>query len=215
MSDLLAAICILAIPEGQRLVMSAMSDYRVVFEESFRFEELISSLRLPEVDSNALTGNATHTSEDDGAWDARTSSMVLINALTNGPDSLEERILLREEFSRRGLNEVIVVSAGILSQCHPPFTVCQTLRYIRPPESLVTQLDVYTEEKFEDEEEMRERASRLFHADDGHNASEMFSAFEELVALTRSHAEDYDMVVRIVRSLIPLFQRQSERYGSR
>jgi diaphanous 1 len=109
-SDLLAAICILAIPEGQKMVMAAMSDYRVVFEESFRFEELISLLRLPEVDSNDLTGNAIHSSEDDSTWDARTSSMVLINALTNGPESLEERILLREEFSRRGLNEVIVVS---------------------------------------------------------------------------------------------------------
>ena len=110
MSDLLAAICILAIPEGHKIVMAAMSDYRIVFEESFRFEELISSLRLPEVDPNDFTGTA-YTSEDDGAWDARTSSMVLINALTNGPESLEERILLREEFSRRGLNEVIVVSA--------------------------------------------------------------------------------------------------------
>lgn len=37
----------------------------------------------------------------------------------------------------------------------------QTLRYIKPPESLVTQLDVYTEEKFEDEEDMRERARNL------------------------------------------------------
>lgn len=112
-SDLLAAICILAIPEGQKMVMSAMSDYRVVFEESFRFEELISSLRLPEADPNDPTGSTTHPSEDDGAWDARTSSMILINALTNGPESLEERILLREEFSRRGLNEVIVVSATV------------------------------------------------------------------------------------------------------
>ena len=115
MSDLLAAICILAIPEGQKMVLAAMSDYRVVFEESFRFEELISSLRLPEVYPNDFTGNANHPSEDDGTWDARTSSMVLINALTNGPDSLEERILLREEFSRRGLNEIIVVSARSLS----------------------------------------------------------------------------------------------------
>jgi len=114
-SDLLAAICILAIPEGQKMVMAALSDYRVVFEESFRFEELISSLRLPEVYPNDFTGNANNPSEDDGTWDARTSSMVLINALTNGPDSLEERILLREEFSRRGLNEVIVVSARSLS----------------------------------------------------------------------------------------------------
>ena len=97
------------------MVMAAMSDYRVVFEESFRFEELISSLRLHEVDPNDLTGNTSHASEDDGAWDARTSSMILINALTNGPESLEERILLREEFSRRGLNEVVVVSAKFLS----------------------------------------------------------------------------------------------------
>jgi diaphanous 1 len=214
-SDLLAAICILAIPEGHKMVIAAMSDYRVVFEESFRFEELIASLRLPEVDPNEFTGNVVYPSEDDGTWDARTSSMVLINALTNGPESLEERILLREEFSRRGLNEVIVVSA----RCPLPFcyllTVHQTLRYIRPPESLITQLDVYTEEKFEDEEDMRERASRLFYAGDQHNTSEMSSAVEELVALTASHIEDYDKVVRIVRALIPLFQKQGERYGSR
>jgi diaphanous 1 len=111
-SDLLAAICILAIPEGHKMVMAAMSDYRIVFEESFRFEELISSLRLPEADPNDFSGRDTHSSEDDGAWDARTSSMVLVNALTNGPESPEERILLREEFSRRGLNEVIVVSVN-------------------------------------------------------------------------------------------------------
>ena len=114
MSDLLAAICILAIPEGHKMVMAAMSDYRIVFEESFRFEELISSLRLPEADQNDFTASGTHSSEDDGALDARTSSMVLINALTNGPESLEERILLREEFSRRGLNEIIVVSVNCL-----------------------------------------------------------------------------------------------------
>jgi diaphanous 1 len=213
-SDLLAAICILAIPEGHKTVMAAMSDYRIVFEESFRFEELMSSLRLPEVDPNDFTGT-THPSEDDGAWDARTSSMVLINALTNGPESLEERILLREEFSRRGLNEVIVVSAKYSSQLYYTLTVCQTLRYIRPPEGLITQLDVYTEEKFEDEEDMRERASHHFYADDRHNASEISSIFEELVTLTRAHTEDYDEVIRIIRTLISLFQRQSERYGSR
>jgi diaphanous 1 len=100
------------------MVMAAMSDYRVVFEEAFRFEELISSLRLPEIDPNESVGSAAHPSEDDGSWEARTASMVLINALTNGPESLEERILLREEFSRRGLNEVIVVSAMCSSPCY-------------------------------------------------------------------------------------------------
>lgn len=119
MSDLLAAICVLAIPEGHKMVIAAMSDYRVVFEEAFRFEELISSLRLPEVDPNDFVGSAAHPSEDDGSWEARAASMVLINALTNGPESLEERILLREEFSRRGLNEAIVVSV----RCAHHYTV--------------------------------------------------------------------------------------------
>ena len=213
-SDLLAAICILAIPEGHKMVMAAMSDYRIVFEESFRFEELISSLRLPEVDPNDFTGTA-HPSEDGGAWDARTSSMVLINALTNGPESLEERILLREEFSRRGLNEVIVVSANCTSQLYNSLTLRQTLRYIRPPEGLITQLDVYTEEKFEDEEDMRERASHLFYADDRPNVSEISSVLEELVTLTRADAEEYHKVIKIFKILISLFQRQSERYESR
>lgn len=213
MSDLLAAICILAIPEGHKMVMAAMSDYRIVFEESFRFEELISSLRLPEVDPDDFTGN-THPLEDDGAWDARTSSMVLVNALTNGPESLEERMLLREEFSRRGLNEVIVVSTKHSSQLYYPLTVPQTLRYIRPPEGLITQLDVYTEEKFEDEEDMRERASHLFYANDRHNVSEMSSVFEELDTLTRAHTEDHHQVIKIIRILISFLQRQIERYGS-
>jgi len=93
--------------------------------------------------------------------------------------------------------------------------VPQTLRYIRPPESLITQLDVYTEEKFEDEEDMRERAANLFHADNISGASEISSALEELVVLTRSHPDDYDKVVTIIRALVPLFQRESERYVSR
>ena len=215
MSDLLAAICILAIPEGHKMVMAAMSDYRIVFEESFRFEGLISSLRLPEDDPNDFTGSGTHPLEDDGAWDARTSSMVLINALTNGPESLEERILLREEFSRRGLNEVIVVSVNCLSRCHCPLTVYQTLRYIRPPEGLITQLDVYTEEKFEDEEDMRERASHLFYAGDRHNDSEISSILDELITVTGTHTEDYYNVIRIIRMMISFFQRLDERYGSR
>jgi diaphanous 1 len=214
-SDLLAAICILAIPEGHKMVMASMSDYRIVFEESFRFEELISSLRLPEADPNDFTGSGAHSSEDDGAWDARTSSMVLINALTNGPESLEERILLREEFSRRGLNEVIVVSVDCLSQFHCLLTVCQTLRYIRPPEELITQLDVYTEEKFEDEEDMRERASHLFHAGDRHNGSEISSILDELIAVTGTHTEDYFNVIGITKIMISFFQRLDERYGSR
>ena len=40
------------------------------------------------------------------------------------------------------------------------------MRYIRPPEVVVTQIDVYTEEKFEDEEELRERTRSVFKGRD-------------------------------------------------
>lgn len=96
-----------------------MSDYRIAFEEAFRFEELIQSLRLPEEDPNAELigagggGISVGGTEDDGVWEARTASLVLVNALTNCPESLEERVMLREEFGRRGLNEVIVVRAPL------------------------------------------------------------------------------------------------------
>jgi Diaphanous FH3 Domain len=95
-----------------------------------------------------------------------------------------------------------------------PLTLHQTLRYIRPPESLITQLDVYTEEKFEDEEDMRERVSNIFQAGDRYKTSELASTFEELVALTRSRTEEHDKMVRVLKALIPLFQPQSEKYGS-
>ena len=105
-SEVLAAICLLSLNQGHRLVLSALSDFTIAFDEAFRFEGLISSLRLP--DENDEDTSAIGT-EEEGAWEARTATLALINALTNSPDSLEDRIQLREEFSRRGLNEVIVV----------------------------------------------------------------------------------------------------------
>jgi len=86
-----------------------MSDFRIAFEENFRFETLIASLRLPDVDIDETDNGVSFSNEEEGVWEARTASMALINALANCPESLEERIMLREEFGRRGLNEVIVV----------------------------------------------------------------------------------------------------------
>lgn len=88
-----------------------MADYRVEFEEAFRFQELIASMRLPDaMDDEESISESGYGNEEEGVWEARTASMALVNALTNCPESLEDRVLLREEFSRRGLNEVIVVS---------------------------------------------------------------------------------------------------------
>lgn len=108
-SELLAAICVLSLAEGHKSVLAAMSDYRVAYEEPFRFESLILSLRLPDV-GGASEDEDVIPHEEEGVWEARTASMALVNALTNCPESLEDRVMLREEFGRRGLNEAIVVS---------------------------------------------------------------------------------------------------------
>ena len=117
-SDVLAAICYVSPTDGHKAVVSALSDYRVEYNEKFRFEELIGSIRLPELSQEDGQLDAQgHSNDEEGVWEARTASMALINAITNFPDSLEERILLREEFTRRGLNEVLVVSGSTSSAC--------------------------------------------------------------------------------------------------
>ena len=109
-SDILAAICYVSPTDGHKSVISAFSDYRIEFDERFRFQELIDSLRVPDqVDEDNESVNGVYGNEEEGVWEARTASMALVNAMTNFPDSLEDRILLREELTRRGLNEAIVV----------------------------------------------------------------------------------------------------------
>jgi len=110
-SELLAAICVLDVSNGHKAVLAALSDSRVAYDEEFRFETLLMSLRLPDVniDSDWDGSVVGFGNEEEGVLDARVATMTLINALTNSSDNLEERVLLREEFSRRGLNELIVV----------------------------------------------------------------------------------------------------------
>lgn len=111
-SDVLAAICYVSPTEGHKAVVSAFSDYRIEFDELFRFQELIDSLRIPDHldDADNNVDGVAYGNDEEGVWEARTASMALVNALTNFPELLEDRILLREEFTRRGLNEAIVVS---------------------------------------------------------------------------------------------------------
>ncbi|KAH7919532.1 hypothetical protein BV22DRAFT_1075069, partial [Leucogyrophana mollusca] len=170
-SELLAAICVLSLIDGHKTVLAALSDYAIAYDESFRFESLVSALRIsdPHMDEASSNDGALFP-EEEGIWEARIAFMALVNALTNCPESLEERILLREEFGRRGLNEVIV-----------------TLRYTKPPDSLLTQLDVYSEEKFEDEEDMRERVRRAVQENGSHavERSESDAFVDELLRVAK------------------------------
>lgn len=121
-AEVLAALCVLSVSDGHKLVLAALSDYRVAYEEPFRFVELVAILRVPDAfgagagpaDSAESLGEAAAAdgegeAADEGVWEARGAVMALVNALTNCPESVEDRVALREEFGRRGLNEVIVV----------------------------------------------------------------------------------------------------------
>jgi diaphanous 1 len=106
-TTVLAAISFVSAEEGHKAVISSLSDYRVEFSEAFRFEDLIASLRLPEIEYG--DDPPASEAEEECTWEARIAVMSLINAITTCPDGLEDRVLLRDEFSRRGLNEVMVV----------------------------------------------------------------------------------------------------------
>lgn len=89
----------------------------------------------------------------------------------------------------------------------------QTLRYIKPPDSLLTQLDVYTEEKFEDEENMRERARALIDEGVGGRArtrSDLEVVLEDLIILAKKHGELYPTMVDILNHYGQILQRDIE-----
>ena len=87
------------------------------------------------------------------------------------------------------------------------------MRYIKPPDSLLTQLDVYTEEKFEDEEDMRERARGLMNGASGHQRarSDSEAALQHLVQLAKQHGDLYPMMVEILKRYTLLLQRDVGR----
>jgi diaphanous 1 len=117
-ADILAALCVLSLIEGHRTVVSAFSDLRTGHDERFRFEYLVGSIRWEPEPGGDDHGIHQHKfkldeevdEEDAGTWEYRTAAMALINAITGSPADLEERVSLREEFARRGLNEVMAVS---------------------------------------------------------------------------------------------------------
>lgn len=104
-ADVLAALCVLSSSEGHKLVINAFSDFKITYGEKARFEYLVKSICPPDDVEEGLQDE-----DEASAWDYRAAGMALISSLANSPDDLEERMLLRDEFARRGLNEAMTVS---------------------------------------------------------------------------------------------------------
>ncbi|KAJ4496810.1 formin homology 2 domain-containing protein [Lentinula lateritia] len=207
-SYILVGFCLLSNPEGFRVAMSSLAEYRIAFGEEFRFEMIISTLKLPEL-NNAVVGDASPADEfgygyeESDIWEARNAAMLLLNAIATATGSVEDRIMLREEYGRRGLNEAIVA-----------------LRYLGPPDDLLKQLDYYTEEKFEDEETMRERVQRVLSrlADSnleqsrlgsrsGTSESSLSDLLEDIIRLAKQHGELYPIMVDVLNHYGQLLER--------
>lgn len=84
----------------------------------------------------------------------------------------------------------------------------QTLRYVKPPESLLTQLDIYTEEKFEDEADMRERVNSLMI--NGRSSSEVEGLLDELGQLVKQFPDLYASLLDILRRYIGLLVQDTD-----
>lgn len=214
-ADVLAAISVLG---GASKVLSGFSEFRVAFDESFRFEWLVASLKI---DNEPSDGNQEGEGgmEEDGqwAWDWRASGMALVNAISNSSEELEERVMLRDEFGRRGLNEVIVVSSSrllsarrILTPNLPSCSLVQAMRYMSPPENLVTQLDLYVEEKQEDLEDLRYQTIEAHQfqqpSSDGNDSLDF--SLGQLAKLAQEHSELYPVLVDTVKRYVLILERE-------
>jgi diaphanous 1 len=76
---------------------------------------------------------------------------------------------------------------------------------VKPPESLLTQLDVYTEEKFEDEADMRERANSL--TINGRSSSEADGLLGKLGELAEQFPGLYVHLLDILKHCIGLLNQ--------
>ncbi|PWZ03137.1 hypothetical protein BCV70DRAFT_12160 [Testicularia cyperi] len=198
-ADVLAALCVLSLDDGHRLVCSALSELRVIAGERFRFAFLVDSLKIGSSEQRHSGSQDDHSTdliaeldtEESLVWEYRAAAMVLVNAIANSPEDLEERVALREEFARRGLNEVLA-----------------SLRYLDPPESLLTQIQVYLEEKQDDQDELHDRALSL--SDDDPSRAPISSLGEAGEILRRSHAEHedlYPIMISILRHTSNILDR--------
>ena len=91
--------------------------------------------------------------------------------------------------------------------CWSNVPLSQTLRYIRPPETIVTQIDVYTEEKFEDEEDLRERTRTVYK--DGENSSELETPFMTLNDFVTQHEVLRPSVTEVLQVLARFISRET------
>lgn len=208
-ADVLAALCVLSQSEGYKIVLAALSDFRVAHDERFRFTYLVESIALADDPGFGDIGL-----DDQGLWEWRASGMSLLNSLTNAPPDVEERVGLRDELTRRGLNEAMT-----------------GLKYAQPPDALLAQLSLYAEERQEDLEELRERGAARALIDGGRGradsaatndptlpellrvAEEKSSRFAELEGMIEARDKEIEYLKRALETVYSRFKKERDHAG--
>ena len=88
--------------------------------------------------------------------------------------------------------------------------VSYALRYTGPPDSLLTQLNLYAEEKFEDEEDVRVQKQQKLQPTiqvSERPLSEPEVVFQDLVLLAKQHDNLYPVMVDILRHFRQTLQK--------
>jgi diaphanous 1 len=82
------------------------------------------------------------------------------------------------------------------------------MRYMSPPENLVTQLDLYVEEKQEDLEDLRYQTL-------GHQSDDSLDfSLGQLAKLAQEHSELYPVLVDTVKRYVLILERDIDKYVS-
>ncbi|KAF9438927.1 hypothetical protein BGZ76_002926 [Entomortierella beljakovae] len=189
-AEVLAALCVMS-PESHRLVLIALSDFRVAHEERYRFEYLVQTLAAPISDD--IDGSDYSESFE---WEYKTACLSLMNALANSPASLDDRISLRNELRRRGLVDVF-----------------QELKMQSPPESLLIQINVYEDEQHEDWVDLQERAFGMAQIRAGKD-SQNSELIEAISALGPDDEELYPHVLRALQQYANAASSSLNQYES-
>lgn len=81
---------------------------------------------------------------------------------------------------------------------------------MKPPEYLVTQLDLYTEEKYDDEEYVRNRAYSSLEVIHERGYSDMDEGLRDVIRLAKQHGELYSVLEDILARCGSILQRDTE-----
>ncbi|CAG8645024.1 12498_t:CDS:10, partial [Ambispora leptoticha] len=175
-ADILAALCVLSL-EGHKHVLGALSDFRIIYEEKekYRFEYLIATLK----------GNDT---EDSSSIEYKAACLSLVNAIVNSPEEVDQRVLLREEFERRGIEEVFA-----------------TIKTSNPPDWLMTQIKVYEEEYQEDLDELSEKVQDIIK-----DTSDPRTRILDLLRQVEYNEGLFLRIIEILKKLIKVASKHSK-----